>query len=271
MSVLYPSEVSLNDLELGTSNDHIDGDFSVPIYHCGEPLVIQLSNCIDLFGVLGYRNPTGHSNTIRYSTGICMSNSNPTIRHFAQIVRELEKMVKHEFAQKDWTFISTIKANKKGEKHLRVKLPFKYNAMQFEVYNNKKRIFVDINVLKEALTHGRTIDVILQLNPVWCSGKKYGISWKMCAIDFQQKQFRQSFDHNEVIPRSPPDIKQEHKRAKRRGRKKPRVTYAKACESIPEEKTAESDEANPATSPKENITPPPSPVATTDPIPPKPE
>lgn len=219
MSVLYPAEISLNHLELGCKSEHLDGDFSRPILHQGEPLVVQLSNCTDLFGVLEYTNPTGRSRITKYSTGVCLSNNAPNIKHFLAVLQELERMVQDEFQRDGWEFISTIKENKKGEKHLRVKLPFRWNAMQFEIYNNKQKTWMNLNRLRQELTHGRIIDVILQLNPIWNSGKKYGISWKLCAIDFHGKEFRREQPQVAYTEEKP---KPSRRRAKRKGKRKRR-------------------------------------------------
>lgn len=253
MSVLYPAEICLHDLELGEKNDHVNGDFSRPIYHCGEPLVVQLSSCIDLFGVLDYHNPSGQAQSVKYSTGICLSSSNPVIKNFVRILESLESMVEDEFKQDGWEFVSTIKVNRKGEKHLRVKLPFKYNAMQFEIYNNKQKTWMDINKLKRELTHGRTIDVILQLNPVWNSGKKYGISWKLCAIDFQSKQFRRTFPQEYVKEEPKP-----RRRGRRKGKRKRRKTPPPIGSLSPQRGTPESQIEKEATPPPG--APPPSPA-----------
>jgi len=246
MSVLYPSEISLNDLELGEKNDHVNGDFSRPIYHNGEALVIQLSNAIDLFGVLDYRNPNGQTQNAKFSTGICMSNSNPVTKHFVQLVENLEKMVIDEFAQPEWEFVSTIKSNRKGERHLRVKLPFKYNTMQFEMYNNKQKVYMDMQQLRMELVHGRSIDVILQLNPVWCSGKKFGISWKLCAVDFHTKQFRKQQTVNNSGYHSP---KPRRKRARRRGRRN-NSSPLKPKNLFPKTDSPKSDNPEPPASPQ---------------------
>ena len=224
MSVLFPSEVSLQEFDLGEHTAYDNGDWSQPLYHNGQELVVQLNGCRDLFGVLEYSNPTGQSRVQKFSTGVCMTNSNPSVKTFYMFTQELESMVRAEFGKPYLKFIPIIKENKKGEKHLRVKLPYKYNTIQFEIYVNGKKENWSIDKLKDNLVHGRLMNVILALNPVWNSGGKFGISYRLCAIDFTSKTFREGNDYVMMSKaakvdgplRPPPKVKSKRRRKRRR-------------------------------------------------------
>lgn len=201
MSVYFSQEVSSNDIEFGAKVFFNGGrDWSRNVFYYNDVLTLQISSVKNLFGVVSYVNPQPYARGIsKYSTGFCLKPNNPYVASFVQLLGGLESNVRARFANCG-TFVSTVKVNARGEKHLRVKLPVRNNRLQFGVFYNGQKISATLEEFQSELYHGREVNVMLSLRSVWCSGGKYGLSWKLDSIEFTTRNFRLD------VPSPPPNM-----------------------------------------------------------------
>lgn len=188
---LFPHEVVLENLTQGNKYEYPNKDWSQPIYYNNTRLYVQINDAKTLFGVMSYNNPQASQDAqTRFSTGMCLDQNNQQIKDFITLNTKIESMVKAMQTNTQSEFITTMKTNPKGEKHLRLKLPVRSGVPQFDVLIDKQRVNVDRPTLESKLHHGRVVNLIIGLNAVWHSGNKYGISWRVVAIEFSTTQFR---------------------------------------------------------------------------------
>lgn len=200
MEVYYPNEIDTNELVYADRCVYDNGDWSQAIYYGGEELTLQLCNAKCLFGVLSYKNPQANNlSPPKYSTGVCLDQLNSSVQSFKTLCETIEDIVA-DYYKGAGTFVSSIKVNKRGESHLRIKLPVRYEQPQFGIYYNSQKISATFEELKNELYHGREINIMLSLNPVWCSGSKFGVSWKLVAIEFLAKRFRNDKQDKKLFP-----------------------------------------------------------------------
>lgn len=192
MDVFYPNEIDVSDLMYSKRIEYKNGDWSEPILYDHQPLTLQLMNVKCLFGILNYSNPqqSSQNKPPKFSTAICLDQDNQSVRDMVEFITRIEGDIASFYRHKNLNFVSTIKTNKKKERHLRIKLPVRNKQLQFNVYCNKRKVSFDVYDLEQELFHGREINIMIQLNAVWCSGGKVGVSWKLVAIEFTNKQFR---------------------------------------------------------------------------------
>jgi hypothetical protein len=198
--VFFANEVNTDLIDFDEKNGYQNGDWSRPILYEGFELVVQLNDAKILFGILNYKNP---QNPVRekVSTGICMEKKEA--QPFLHLVNELEKLVDQCFGGNGCEFISSVKRSRRGERHLRVKMPVGFGRAQFDVFHNAaKKQAMSVAELKEEFYHGREVNIMLALNPVWCSGFKFGVSWRLEAVEMTAPVFREGRPKKASIKRS---------------------------------------------------------------------
>jgi len=154
---------------------------------------VQLNNVKTLFGVMTYQSPTlinGKHPVAKFSTGICLCQDNEHITQFNQLNAKLEQLIQTKYQNSTHQFVSCAKKNLKGEVHLRVKLPTKGGFPQFDLIVDGVKSSPTKPELDRKLYHGRKANVLLKLNPLWSSGNKYGISWRLVTIELIKNEFR---------------------------------------------------------------------------------
>lgn len=179
VSVYFPNNLIDSELTFGERKQHSHTEWSRTASVNDGICRVQVQKVKVLFGVMSYKDPnTKEDAPARYSTAICMSEKGGDAEELKKIIEKFEDEVQKKYGQKDLKFLSTIKTNDKGLSHLRIKIP-----PTIQVYNEDSELTeMGINDLKKRCVHGIYVDMILQLNYVWCSGNKYGVSWKLYAI-----------------------------------------------------------------------------------------
>lgn len=200
MAVYFPSEINLTQISLGKETSYNKTDWSRLIHYGGGDLTIQLNEAKILFGLLSYSDPQKARG--KESTGICMDAKTKGTIEFREMCENLEKkMVTLYSKTNNHQFVSCLKTNKMKDTHLRVKVPFKYNSPKFAVFINRDKTLVKKEDMKTVIAHGMIADVLLCLNPLWSSGGKFGISWKLAGIAVTIPDLREPPPPLEMLPR----------------------------------------------------------------------
>ena len=183
MTVTRFNEVDFRKLVLSRSNFHNDGFSSAFIYD-GEPLCVQLPLTRCVFGLITYTNPQNIMKR-RVSTGLCMdgvSDLDKYVHNFMTFVDSFARTC--SISGSVFEFVPCVKVNKRGQSHLRIKIPqCDRGDANIELYLNGKFIVNPSLVeLTNWISHDRKIEVIIQLCPLWYSGSKCGVSWKLKCL-----------------------------------------------------------------------------------------
>lgn len=190
-NVYFASEIDATKFGLGPVKHHNNNtDTSTPMLIGGRPIVVQMDDVKMLFGVMSYQTPqAGH---VRRSTAIC-AQADELPKDECDFLQKLEAWVKGNHGLLDNpTFYSTVKASANGESHIRVKIPGTRNERaNITLYVNEREYHKPaFETLATYLEHNTKASVIIELGDVWCSGGKFGVSWKLKSIAISTPLFR---------------------------------------------------------------------------------
>lgn len=201
-SALFPDEFDYNVLNLGNRIRHNDNDdWSADLLYDGIPLQIQTPYMHNVFGLSSYTNS---NNKTSYSLSFEMRTDVQELADFKEFIGNLEQWIKEKLEKtddvKDCEFFSSIRPSKKS--HLpdtfRVKLKVRKDKFDVKYFKNRLNEPWKIDD-KTKIQHRDRVRLVLELMPIWCAGKRYGISWKAVTIQIvKPPDFRNEHDQPEL-------------------------------------------------------------------------
>jgi hypothetical protein len=191
LTCFKPEDVDPHRILPGSVFDHPGGDWSKTLQYEGNELCIRINNARLIFGIVEYSNPSGQTQiSKRYSTALCLDHLSHDTQRLGALILAIEEIAKQELDDKEFNFISTVKVNSKEESSVRIKVPIRNsNVLMFSVYINGTKQMITFDDLKKLIYHDMIVDVIVSLGALWCSGGKYGISWKLKAVGINEHNF----------------------------------------------------------------------------------
>lgn len=193
MEVYLAPEVNLRQFDFGETQMKNEHDYCKVIRYRGKPFRLQTDWMTVTFGLMRYENQqVGMTN---YSTALTFFDGDETER----MITDLETAVLEEVGEKEPNkeFYSTIRPGKnKFKPHLRVKIKNSGKTLNLTVDCGGDTIINPTDFeLDSLLTHGRRARCILHLNPLWVSGSRFGISWRLVRIQLEKEMpdFREDY------------------------------------------------------------------------------
>lgn len=192
---LFPTEIDTTKMTCGEKTDRTgnnteeSGDYSIPVYHDGKSLFLQVDDVRIVFGLLTYSNP--QNNNTRYSTGIDADDKK--FRYVMDVMEQIEEWVNDApLIPLGTTYFSFIRTNANKQSHIRVKVPgTRNNRLNCMLYVNEREYCKPhVDTFKQYIEHNTRASAILKLNDVWCCAEKFGVSWCLDSIRITTNGFR---------------------------------------------------------------------------------
>lgn len=189
------SEILASMEDLSISKTVIRGnDHYTPITYKGKHCQIETPKCLFMFGLTKYRNPDGKYD--KYSIHlslreICRDNEN-NVTKFKYLLENLDLFAMQDrFDDPKLKYWSPIRPNHKQERKppvVRVKVPSDASRLKITMVNEEgKTVYYPLATEFEKVFHHRNeVRCILEINPIWYAGNKFGISYKLVKIQLAE-------------------------------------------------------------------------------------
>lgn len=209
-TVLLPEEI-LSDIDhlkiLNTIkiNEH---DYCNPIVLKGSKVYMQTPILKSMFGLYPYHTP-GQVRR-KWSIHVSLTNQNDAQNMFLQTLQAIDVWAEKQCTPEDCKFHSPIRYNYKNTNLppvFRIKIN---NTLQYEDYLNcdifqNGEIITDpaVDEFSALVTHNTLVRCVLELNPIWCAGKKYGTSYRLVQIELPSPSAKSMFRTSDIYKPKP--------------------------------------------------------------------
>ena len=203
-ATLFAHEIELDKFVWGDLIRKNENDVCIPLQYDQGPLRIQTPWMKNVFGIQSYSNPG--STTTKYSISLNLKPVNDEVKAFDNAIRNLESEIQaSDLGFKSSEFFSSIRAGKPGfPDHIRIKIPANKDTLKMKLFigtedkrqdeedtkplHKRKINPVPLTTAKEFIKHGKVMRLVIELNPIWSAGGKYGISWKVIRVQVPTPQ-----------------------------------------------------------------------------------
>jgi hypothetical protein len=208
-SIIIPSEFNINNLSYGDVKKLDNGGKVIYMSYNKRPLVIQTVECYAPFGLQCFNNDEGKSDS--YSIDMSFKDMDlPKRGNLKKLYDVFDTIDKQNISKglenaTNWLgkknlksvdvvealYTPIIKTSKEPEKYpstFKIKLPYRNNMFQCDVFNQSNEQ-IDLKTIEPAETKGSKIIALIQCTGIWMAGGKFGCSWKcvQMKIVLQQK------------------------------------------------------------------------------------
>lgn len=196
----FPFEVleAMEELKVG-GREARNNDFFFPVTFQGSRCRIQTPELLVMFGLTTHCNPDSGTNPIpKYSLHLSLKPVNEDIVIFREWLAKMD-----EFAmgyklgnEQYWSSVRPAQDAKKSDL-LRLKMPLTNNHKRLilDIIDTKGRIHTlpTIQTFKELVKHGCKVKCIIEVNPIWYAGKKYGISYRILKLAIVKDNYDEAY------------------------------------------------------------------------------
>jgi len=186
-----PKEIMgfMNDLKLNKTvlrgQDHY-----TTITYKDRVVQIETPKCLFMFGLEKYRNPEGKYDkySIHLSLREICRDAENNVREFRYLLENLDLFAMGDkFDEPNLKYWSPIRPNHKQERKppvLRVKVPSDASRLKITMATEDGKVsyYPLVSEFEKIFHHRNEVKCILQINPVWYAGNKFGISYKLIKI-----------------------------------------------------------------------------------------
>lgn len=182
----YAQEVlqSKTDLKRGERIDQNLVDYSYPIFFKNQKLRIQTPPIQLMFPISKYKNPG--SNITKYSTHLSLRNEDIQTKQFIALLKFIDQWALEQIPLPPERYYSPIRynhANPQLPPVLRLKIANVEDSLLLDIYKNHEEILEpSVSEATEIMKHRTTIIGIIELNPIWIAGQKFGVSYKLIQL-----------------------------------------------------------------------------------------
>jgi hypothetical protein len=163
--------------------------FYYPILLQNRKIIFETPILLCLFGLWPYK--TEYDKNDKYCIHFSIDDSNQEIKDLHNFLDAMD-MLSYQIAQKEnllgkYKYHSSVRPNYKDpskKPSMRVKVTAQ--EMETNIYLEDKENFImttkDITDLKQIVMHGKYYKALIEMNPIWFSAKRYGVSYKLLAL-----------------------------------------------------------------------------------------
>jgi len=194
MKIYYCDEIKVEDIELCDPHPLGNG-VSHFLKYKGKPLYIQTPWLFTPNGATEYNLPTQHGWSIH-----CLLDRNDNAKNnsFIDFVENIEKLCEETAEDKGWddTHCSSIKRDPEGNKKpvLRIKFHVPDFYIRTRLQHDGESQELTHDNIRDKLPPLAMVRGIIQLMPLWQTGDRYGVSYRLKLIETGKRksiQFRQ--------------------------------------------------------------------------------
>ena len=161
-----------------------------PMLYDGMRLRIQTPILHVPFNIQTYRNPG--SQIEKYSLHVSLQCLKPEQKDFKEFLQKVDTMVMSMVPLPPETYFSCIRynyANPTLPPVMRIKIPADENVLLIDVFNEGDTISgPTVEQLKGILAGECSVKCVIEMNPVWVAGGKFGISYKLIQLVIYQNE-----------------------------------------------------------------------------------
>lgn len=191
--VYFPNEITanINNLTVGKIHQYQNTDYSLNIKYLNKKIKIQTPVTKAMFGLSSYCHPGSH--IPKYNIDLLLSMDNEEQRSFVEFVKSMDQYVLNlpifkDTKQKYSSPIRYSYRNPNLTPVLRVKINDNGEKLLMELFNDSgdqptEIVQPTIEEVRNLITHGTNVRCIIEINPVWHAGNKFGISYKLLQIE----------------------------------------------------------------------------------------
>ena len=196
----FPFEIleSMEDLKVGQRESR-NNDFFFPVTYAGQRCRIQTPVLLVMFGLTSHNNPESEkAPTPKYSLHLSLKAVNEEIKIFNTLLHKMDEFAKEYRLGNEiyWSSLRPAMDPKKSDL-LRLKIPLTNNKKKLiiDVIDTKGRVHTlpTIQHFKELVKHGCKAKCIIEVNPIWYAGKKYGISYRILKIAIVKDTYDEAY------------------------------------------------------------------------------
>lgn len=181
--VYFPEQVNANEIQTVEKKGRGKKAWSIPLTYYGQPLNVQIERSKLVFGLSKYKNPGKEE--VRYSIQFSMEGE--ANKNMLSLIVDVDDIGKSSHEGEGLEYFSALRTNYNKPEFppfLRVKVDSDGDKLIMDMYdeNDKEYNNPSIALCEELIEHGREAIAIIQLNPIWCVGGKFGVSWKLKGL-----------------------------------------------------------------------------------------
>lgn len=186
---MYANEIYFNKFNLKAKVFRGDSQWSAEINYDDKPLIIQTPVVTSAYDLKGYKY--ANKSQEKFNINVLFDSTIEGTDELMNVIKELDKMTNQSVKEdegdreKKYKFKPSLIQPKK-ENHLpRLKCKLVSNSwkFKFEAYVNENPIKPTIKQMKKLIKRGTKMELNIKLNPIWCSGTEYGISWQIVGMN----------------------------------------------------------------------------------------
>lgn len=187
-NVLFADEVDMTKFSILEKVRRGNDSWSAKLIYDGSPLHIQTPPLRVTFDLKGYKYDPNDDKQ-KYSINVTLDPNIDGVQTLVNLINTIDNTVintfRDDFKNKEVTFISSVKTSKNTKYYpsLRCKMVSNKNRFKCEIKLNGESVATKIKDIVNVLIKGSLITLVLQLNPVWHTENKYGVSWQAIVID----------------------------------------------------------------------------------------
>lgn len=193
----FPHEIlsNLEYLKFGPKIER-ESDYFYPVTFRGKTCHIQTPKCLYMFGLNKYRNPGGKFD--KYSIHLSLREicreapNNNNVTNFRNLLENIDLFAQQDnFEDPKWKYWSALRPNHKSDRKpptLRIKVPSDAKRLKITIVkeDGKECYYPLASEFEEMFKHRNEVRCIIEVNPIWYAGSKFGISYKLIKIQLAE-------------------------------------------------------------------------------------
>ncbi len=176
----------IDSIQIGTRVQQSPTDYYYPIYSFNTKIRVQTPIMQIMFALQSYRNPG--NNDLKYSLHLSLKQTDPATVCFRNMLEKIDEVAKSNISLPPETYYSCIRfnhANPTLPPVMRIKIQNSIpDCLAFDLYDPQwgETIHPTIRYATECLKHKSNVVCILEINPIWIAGNKFGVSYKLIQL-----------------------------------------------------------------------------------------
>ena len=203
---MFADEINSDKFTILPSISRGSNSWSSKIIYETDPLVIQTPALSLAFNLNEYSYP--NNNKIKYSLTISLNDTVNGVESLKEVINGIDKNVQEVYKNlsKEITYHKSIYSPKESKypDSFRAKLVANKTRFKCTIMINNKIVPDGIENVKKLLIKGTKASFQIQLNPIWKSNNKYGVSYQILAINIHQHVVKFRKRYTKIIRKEKP-------------------------------------------------------------------
>jgi hypothetical protein len=207
--IVLPDKIDASKITYGPPKNLDNGGKIIPVYHKGQPFVLQIPEMLAPYGMSKWEGDKG-VNKFHIDLSFGNTDEHADKALFLEKIKDIDQKFIEDalnnsmtWFKKKYTTEDVIKAlytplvkygkdketgdiSTKYPPVFKIQLPYKEDRYTCEVYDNKRNL-VNLNDME---TKGAGVAAIVQCSGIWVAGGKFGCTWRTIQMKVSPKNNR---------------------------------------------------------------------------------